>query len=784
MSAPVKIIKRPLLLINLVVIFICMVSVNLYYRSLQFPRIKNVEGIIEGRISDIEIKNGKKTVSVKKVKYEIPDEIAEFITDNPMFNKFTVICTLKEDSENLQIGQRIRLEGKFGFYDTQTNYGQFDTRKYYFSKGVILKGYSCRLLNVEGKGNSLSEGLRKIRSKFLLLTEETFFENDVGMMKAILLADRSDLDADVKEMYQKAGVSHILAISGLHISLFGAGILLVLGYLPIGKRTGYIICITILSLYGLMIGFSPSAMRAIIMFAIMCFGKLKRRSYDPVTAMSVAAVITLFAHPFSCMQTGYLLSYLAILGLSCIVPAFESLSKRNKKIVSSLESSASVSVFTLPVIMNTYFQYPLYSIFLNLIVIPGMTFVLALGITAMVWEALFPRIINIFSYVIHLIFIFYEWLIRLSLMIPCSVYRTGERSAMKCIIYLYLVIIICEISKKIRNEIYRRKKVLINKKRKKSDTEINKPLKKLRHVENMRCMMTLMLISFDIAFLLYKKDTNRIDFLDVGQGLCVVMEISGQTYCYDGGSTDKNQVWTYVIKPYLMSKGINDIDMWFVSHTDEDHSNGIKEALSDTDISVKRLCLSTVNGTKETEIRELALNNGTKVYSARKGQVIKGKNAEFVILSPVKEGYPQADSNENSLVVLVRTDAGNILLSGDAGDIADDSILDMKDKITIYQTEHHGSSIDCNSKELLEGLQPSLGVISCGFENSYGHPHKETLERFKVYAPGTRLVRTDESGQISVELKKGRMFVKTFRDRLKIPLKTEESRAHGKDMEY
>lgn len=755
-----KVIKRPLLFANLSVVAVLMIAFNVIYSTFSFPKIGMKSGIIKGEVVSIEEKSNYSEIILKNVDYSgIEDEtIKNFINKNVILKKLKTKCVLTGDNTSVKIGQTVTVSGKFGFYDGKTNPGQFDLRKYYFSKETVLKGSSCEIIETEGRGLFLSETLRTVRKALLGALDESLNERDAGLMKAILLADKSEVDADTKEMYQDAGASHILAISGLHISLLASGILFVLQGLSVPKKAAYAVSTLALIVYGLMIGFSPSVSRATVMFAILCFGKIQKRSYDPLTSMSAAAVVTVAFHPLYCLQSGFLLSYLAIVGMTVFTPAFENAFEG--KLFENVKFGVGVTLFTLPAVIGSFYKFPLYSVFLNLILVPGMTVVICAGFLCMVFACVFPYFFNIFALLVHWIFKLYDLAIGLSLKLPFSNVLTGEAGLTKGIIYLTVLSLICIALKETENELYRRRKILLNQKRRYPARDIRKASDKVKKTKRMFEIAAIAAIAIDVLFLAYNHKRDKVTFLDVGQGLCAVMEIGGKTYCFDGGSSDKREIWKYVIKPFLLSEGKDSVEIWFVSHSDNDHVNGLKDAMTDGDIEIKRICMNDCPDEKKDEIKRIAYENNIDVYTAHQGQKIEAKKALFYILAPKSEGYKGASENENSLVVMVETNAGKILFTGDAGYDAEKDFICFGVKPSVFQVAHHGSAVGSNSAETLKKLKPQASIISCGFDNPYGHPHTETLESLSKYSKA--VFRTDEDGAITIVLKNDEMRIYPF----------------------
>ena len=816
-------IKRPVMWLALCITgFIC-VALNLYVKSIDLERFDFVETRMTGVVKDIQIKNNKTYLTIKNVEFEDdPGELANATKECGLLVNPGCVCILKDDEEfkNVFIGSRVCLFGKVRLYDKATNPGQFDMRKYYISNGCLYNAYSCELIETDHKKNVLPHMAYTIREYCCEILDKSLNKKDAGVMKALLLADKTDLDSEVKDLYKDAGAEHLLAISGLHISMFATGILWVLKRTPIRLWAAYAISVLSLFAYGYVIGFSPSSFRAIIMFTILCTGKVSQKTYDTLTAMAVSALITVMIKPLCTLQTGFLMSYTAILGIAAVTPMFKTFGKMNPPIIESVTGSLSVSLTTLPVTVNTYYKIPLYAVVLNMILIPGMSFLLGAGVLCIAFGAVTNSgILNPFSYLIHFILALYETVMKIDMMLPFSNIITGARNIPRCLIYESIFLICAALIYRAKLYAYRLRKKLNNKVRM---NPVYSDAPEIRRIQR-RKIITIFLISFlmgiNLLAFLYHKNSNKIGFLDVGQGLCVCVQYNGQVYCYDGGSTDKKQIYKYVIGPYLDYYGIKKVDAWFISHDDADHTNGITEMFDTGDRKVSELIIPVVLSDKEKmkEIEEKALESNCSVIKSQTGDCFKSMdnsdkrkrgmelnsdNVEFYVLSPSPaDEIDTEDSNACSLVVLMKLEEGNVLFAGDCDDTAQTRIVEYvynsnllssqryiasdqsnllssqryiasdqsnllssqkyiasnqsnllsNESIDIYQVAHHGSAINTNGLPFLESINPKISVISCGFNNSYGHPHTEILDNLS--AIGTKVYRTDHQGCITILLK-------------------------------
>ena len=594
--------------------------------------------------------------------------------------------------------------------------------------------------------------------------------------------------------------------AGLHITLFASLILFILKRTPINQNVAYVLTVLILIAYGYVIGFPSSALRAIIMFGVLSLGKILMKSYDTLSALALASLITLVFKPLCLLESGFLMSYLAIVSIALISPVFKRIGKKQIKVLSSLSMSASVTLTTLPVLVNSYYKISLYAPILNIVLVPGMTLLLNLGLLNIIFEALFGGGFNIFAKLIHLMLFSYELLMRLELKLPYCLVSTGARGLARSIIYEAFLIILSVLIYRIKLSLWREKRLLINYERKHPFYNSSKEKRDIRNKYFKKLSFLFVLFAFNIAAFLYHKRDNRIEFLNVGQGLCVCVQYNGHVYFYDGGSTDRKDVYKYVLEPYMNYYAIDTVDAWFLSHEDADHINAVYDLILADEKKVKKLIICEALEKNFEEMIELASDRDCVVITSEKddcfientkyisfsqsgagflnvansskiddnqkttdslksGDTRKTKDSlkafdsrypeiEFIVLSPEKK-EKFLDSNALSQVILFKCNEADILLMGDAGEDAEKRVMEYLSKtgdtIEILQSAHHGSAIDTNSKKFLMYVKPKITVISCGFQNSYGHPHRETIENLEE--TGTLIMRTDEDGAVRIMLK-------------------------------
>lgn len=256
-------------------------------------------------------------------------------------------------------------------------------------------------------------------------------------MSAILLGDKAQLDTETKVLYQKSGIGHILAISGLHMSFIGVGFYKMLRKMGVGFGISGFIGMTFLSLYTIMIGNSVSSLRALIMFAIRIGADISGRVYDLPTSLSVAAACIVIWQPLYLYDAGFLLSFGAILGIALVEPIF-----RFYKIVpKALSGGMSIQLITFPIVLYFYFEIPLYSQILNICIIPLMSVILGVGIIGSLLCVVSATVGGMILKMCSFILWFYDKLCDISMRLPGARIITGQPK-MKLIIIYYVILFV------------------------------------------------------------------------------------------------------------------------------------------------------------------------------------------------------------------------------------------------------------------------------------------------------------------------------------------------------
>lgn len=682
------------------------------------------------------------------------------------------ICILEDAEElyaNLKIGRTVWVHGKLSVYESATNPGQFDFLAYYGQKGIYGKITGTTVLSVSGTANPLSEYLTNRRHSLGERLESHFGKDDGTVLKAILLGDRAGMPEDLKTLYKDAGILHILAISGLHISMLSALLFATLRRLGISVGRSTFVCTLCMLFYGLMVGMPVSAARAILMFLYGLYARTFHRTADSPTILALSAAVILTVCPQKLFSSSFLLSFGAVSGIIFLKPALQK--ERKQPLFESLITSFSVFLFLLPLQLYFYYEISVTGIFLNLGVIPLMSVLVLLGILGLIPFGGIPLIGTGLETIMQSI-------LRTGVHGILQAYKSGcetatwfngagipgkpawfngililGKPALWRVVFAYLLIGIFIFLRSHAEEW----------------TERIKPHRKREY--HLVCI-TILLLSYSLVMIppaLIEKDL-RITFLDVGQGDCICVEFpGGGCFLFDGGSSSVNTVGKYRLIPYLKSRGIRKIDAVFISHGDQDHMNGVEELLSDGQIQIAMLVLPYgvgEDGSAEdfSSILELAEQKNVPVKTICANTSFSKKGTEFLCLNPNKP-YQEKEANAYSQVFLVRYGSFSMLLTADIEDAGEEAVTEaMKDimaksgvdGVTVLKVAHHGSRYATSSR-FLGVVNPNIAIISCAENNRYGHPHKEVLDCLEEF--GAEVLRTDESGAITIKVSGGRVKI-------------------------
>lgn len=635
-----------------------------------------------------------------------------------------ILCYLREGVPEPEIGSLVILKGTLKNFQQPTNPGQFNAPFYYQILRISFRLNQAEIQVKSDRFYKISEGLYQLRRKAGSKVDALLPEQEASVMKTMLLGEKGILDEEIKGLYQRNGIAHILAISGLHISMIGMGLYQLLRRAGLKIKLSAILASIIIVLYGMMTGFAVSAIRAIAMFLLQMLAQILGRTYDRITALAVAAVLVLVEQPLYLFHSGFQFSFLCVLGISLILPVLGNVRKGKK-----LFEGIALMAVTLPVYLGVFYQIPIYSMFLNFIVLPMMSILMGAGIVMILAAFLCTPLAIPAAWLITGILMVYERLGLFTEKLPHHYWTPGCPAKWQLAVYVAVLIIIAALGRTKRKAvlyqrdcihkdcIHRRggcaKEILQEDppchevlqyemsqyersqhgmaqynipRYEVSQYEIPQYEMQNKRIRRIACHGGKWISTYGIpvgicwGFLLLGvviltwrfRPELKVTFLDVGQGDCIFLQTeNGASYLTDGGSSSVSKVGKYRMIPFLKYQGASQIKAVFVSHADSDHYNGIAELLEQAElegIRVENLVLTDIADECRSEgyeeLVELAGQNGITVQLLHEGQQLQDGELLFQCLHPSK-GYRAEDLNETSMVLLVTYREFSMLLTGD-----------------------------------------------------------------------------------------------------------------------
>lgn len=690
-------------------------------------------------------------------------------------------------------GDYICMSGTVSVPDSATNPGTFDQYIYLRNKGYYLCISNGTIESGNHRTYSIEGFLYGIKNRCTKIIDNSFDSESAGIVKAMLVADKSTLDKNIKKLYSENGIAHIMAISGVHVAIIGMTLYGFLRKLRIGRLISGTFSIAIIILYGIMTGMSSSTERAVIMLILSIAAEYFGRKTDAPTSMGFAMIIMVLGNPYVILDAGFQLSFAAITGVTVVAPqlrkllrmfkrfikaADEKKKQKHKKIMSlrkviiklidALVVGIASFITTTPVIIYYYYQFPPYSILINLIVIPLVSFIVGGSILVVLTGLFFAGAAVVMTYPVRLILFGYKYLCIFASGLPGASVLVGHIGIGMLFVYYLSVVLIFAILRMIR----------IGK------TERGGPILYLM-------LATVLFLTVVYEVYLYDKSL-KVVYMDVGQGDGVLLRTSGHGgILIDGGSSSNKRVGEYVMVPVLKYYGVSEVEYAFVSHGDVDHVSGLEYLLNEEQSGVHVVNLVLPEYGDQDALQELkseATANNVNIIYMKPGDNItyNHQHAETINIECL---YPDEEAGQgvldtNNLSMILKTtitwdvreadienlnkssdsDASlSLLFVGDAGIAAEKRLIELYEKNSlgeisdsiacdILKVGHHGSR-NSSGSDFLKRVSAMYGIISCGNDNRYGHPHAETLERLKM--ADTKYMTTKEHGAIILSIERG-----------------------------
>ncbi len=670
-----------------------------------------------------------------------------------------LVVTVYNHAPTLRSGERIRFPATLRPFRNFNNPGGYD-----YASAMEMRGLACaasltdgrRVVPMgQGRMDALDFALEKMRRPVRHLMEDKVDPSVRGILAALILGERRDVSQSMREPFDKAGLGHIMAVSGLHIGIVAGAFFFLFRWLlgrspslmlhwDVHGLTAMLACLPVV-IYTAMAGFQVSAQRAMVMALCFLLSVVLGRGKEIWSSLALAALIILFMDPHALHGISFQMSFGAVIGILFWTPTLLKRFTRTSALLSNprgiitrlseylwglLAVSLAATLFVLPLSAYYFHRIPLLALPANLTVLPILGFlVLPAGLAGAASLPLFP---SLAEWMFHLA----GWGVKIMSALasfwsslPFSSPWVVQPNGMEMVL-LYTIILIL---------IFR---------------------KRIRWVRPLFLFLGLALCA-DVTYWVFKTRLNRdlkVTYLDVGQANCALVEFPfGKRMLIDGGgfSSDHFDVGKMIVAPFLWRSKIGTIDYLVLTHPQADHMNGLRFIASAFNPDELWWNGETVETDPFRELMEKLHVSGARQLDPSQLSLPRWINGVFVeVLHPPDDDAVEAmrgkpwNLNDRSLVIRLSFRGISFLFPGDIERAGEKVLLSRKHgslRSHVLLAPHHGSR-SSSTEPFLRSVDPGLCVISCGASNPFGFPHPETLRR--LAERNCRVLRTDESGAI------------------------------------
>ncbi len=634
-------------------------------------------------------------------------------------------------------------------------------------KGIIATGY-LKYVRVEGRDDGLSHWIYRKRQELGQIMENSLSKENASFHKAIIVGLKKGISRDMRDSFSATGLAHLLSISGTHFGLlafiifsFIRGVIKSVHMNLLTKMTLYVtptqaavfLTLPVLVLYALISGASIPTVRSLIMVSIFMLALFLGRKGQWLNSLSIAAFIILFLNPKVLFEVSFLLSFLAVFSIGYVLEksgnkededaeykppdsqAWSPVSlvaKVGIKIRTAILITVSAVLGTAPVIALVFKQFPLISPLTNLIVTPIVCFiVLPLGFLSGFFALLFHMSQMPFSGLLDEVTYFSLKLVKVFSLVPFSNLHVHDPSFVYILFYYAAIIFF------------------------------------LKAPGWWRALPFVCIVCIYFVGPYLNDNELKVTFMDVGQGDAAVVELPDKKVMLIDGGTQDPDAGRSVVAPFLWSKGIRSIDYLVASHLHSDHFGGFIYVMDN--FNVREIWL---NGRMTDEADELLQKIKEKDIYYRvpaRGDILNADGYTIQIFHTYDgffSGSPRgelSDQNNDSLVMKIESDNGSLIFTGDIEIEAEENLNYFGDRLKsdILKVPHHGSRTS-SSEAFIKAVKPDIAVISAGKNNTFKHPHKETMVRYKD--AGVKILRTDTNGAVTITMRPESHRVEIYED--------------------
>lgn len=638
---------------------------------------------------------------------------------------------LQKERQRYSYGDIVEVRGRLEEPPGQRNPKGFNYRAYLQRRGIYnvmsVQPYSIKKIGV-GELSYIRSLIYTIKSRAEAVFDRYVGDEEGALVKTMLLGQKWLLPFEVQRDFQVTGLSHVLAISGLHVGFIAAALSSVARLLSLTKKQAFVFQVCLLCFYCAMVGAAPSVVRAAVMAALLLGGKAVGRQPDMLNNLFVAAFSILLFRPLDLFDVGFQLSFAAVIGIILFVERFESWFKFLPRwMAAGLSVTLSAQLGVWPLIAYHFNAFSAIAIIANPILVPLAGLIVLMAFALMVGALVIPLVGNLLGPPVKFLCFLLIKANGILAAIPWAFIRVVSPSTFFLVCY-YLALWILSPEK---------------------PGWVRQPF----------VWCGIMAVSLLLVGILTPLLDNALEivFLDVGQGDCIYIKTPDEKHILiDGGGRNEGYTGTFdvgedIVVPFLLKNGVGHLDLVIMSHAHDDHIGGLVAVLENIPV---RAFMEYPPG-EETDnyirLKELMSRKGIKNIHAYCGLSYRvGRDVRLEVVYPcIEGGQPQwlfdKGDNNRSLVILLRYGDATVLFTGDIeADVEKHLSKGWNLPIDILKVAHHGSNTS-STDEWLEAVRPQLAVIQVG-RNAFGHPSPQVLQRLEDR--GIKVLRNDRHGAV------------------------------------